>query len=117
MSANYIDGIRINEATIGKLMGLGIGREVKISNGACKWHKTCGSHNVQPPKRKGQKLSAKVGWLGNGLCQACWDNGGRPMGRRGKKKNPQQVQDEQLIDSYLSRMRNQFYSNSKNTPK
>ena len=113
MSANYIDGIRVNEATIGKLMGLGGGRAVTVSNGPCRWHKTCGSHNVQPPKRKGQKLSAKVGWLGNGYCQDCWDNGGRPMGRRGKKKNAQQIYDEKTIDAYLSKKRKQFYKDSK----
>jgi len=108
-NSNYIDGKRINEGTINKMMDVMYGSSVTISNGACRWHRICGSHNVQPPIGN-QKVSSKVGWLGNGLCMSCWDNGGRPKTKQGKKRyNKAQLEDYSAIDTLLQKTRAKFY--------
>ena len=109
----YIDGHRINDSTMNKFMDSMFGRGVEVSNGACRWHRICGSHNVQPPVGN-QKISAKVGWLGNGLCMDCWDNGGRPKTKQGKKKYSRaQKEDYAIIDELLKKTRTKFYEGKK----
>ena len=108
-NSNYIDGKRINDGTMNKMMDFMFGSSVTISNGACRWHRICGSHNVQPPVGK-QKISPKVGWLGNGLCMSCWDNGGRPKTKQGRKKyNKAQLADYAIIDELLKKTKERFY--------
>ena len=82
----YIDGKRVNEATITKIMNHGT---IVETQGACKWSKKCKNFNVV---------------LGNGLCMSCWDNGGRPKGRQGRK-----TQKDGAVEQYLSRVRGDFY--------
>ena len=54
----YINGKRVNEATITHMMGT----KIVESTGPCKWSRKCKNYD---------------GVLGNGLCMDCWDNGGR----------------------------------------
>ena len=92
MPQNFIDGKRHNEATITKIMNHGT---IVETQGACKWSRKCKSYNVV---------------LGNGLCEECWDNGGRPLGKRGKQiKNERERKDDLIIERYLSRVRGDYY--------
>ena len=110
-TSTYVDGKRINDGTMNKFMDVMYGREVRITNGACRWHRICGSHNVQPPKDDYQKISAKIGWLGNGLCMDCWDNGGRPKTKQGRRRfTKAQREDYMTIDALLKKTKEQFYS-------
>lgn len=94
--ANYIDGKRVNEATVTKMLTYGSGAGIKESYGACKWSRSCKNFKVT---------------LGNGLCMDCWDNGGRPKLKQGKRKfSERQTKDNAIIDKYLSRVKGDFYN-------
>ena len=81
----YIDGKRVNEATITHMMGT----KIVETQGACKWSRKCKSFDVL---------------LGNGLCMSCWDNGGRPRGKQGRK-----TKTSPAIEEYLSRVSGEYY--------
>ena len=81
----YINGKRVNEATITHMMGT----KIVESTGPCKWSRKCKNYDVV---------------LGNGLCMDCWDNGGRPKGREGRK-----TQKDNAVEQYLSRVRGDYY--------
>ena len=85
----YLYGKRLIEATITHMMGT----KIVETQGPCKWSRKCKNYDVL---------------LGNGLCMDCWDNGGRPKGKQGRK-----TQKDAGVEQYLSRVRGDFYKQSK----